>query len=78
VIWQSVIRQYLEAAEREAIEASIRRAAATIRLAWLALEPGGGADGFDLRCWEAPLEEPLLLATGWHHGPPVRWSVAPA
>jgi hypothetical protein len=78
VIWQSVMRQYLEAAEWDAINASIRCAAATIPLAWLALEPGGdGADGFELRCWEAPLEEPLLLAIGGYHGAPVRWNAGP-
>jgi len=48
VVWQSVVRQYLEAAEWDAIKARIRCGAATIPLAWLVLEPG--ADGFELRC----------------------------
>ncbi|MEA2230554.1 MAG: hypothetical protein QOD83_370 [Solirubrobacteraceae bacterium] len=72
VVWQSVVRQYLEAAEWDAIKASIRCGAATIPLAWLVLEPG--ADGFELRCWEAPLGDPRLLAIGGYHGPPVHWS----
>jgi hypothetical protein len=74
VVWQSVVDQYLDAAERSAIDANIRRAAETIALAWLTLEPGSDtSDGFELRCWEPPREQPLLLAIGGYHGPPVRW-----
>jgi hypothetical protein len=77
VVWQSVLRQYLAASEWDAVTASIRRAAATIPLAWLALEPGeNGPDEFELRCWEAPRERPLLLALAGYHGPPVRWCAA--
>jgi len=79
VVWQSVMRQYLDGAEWDAIEAAIRLAGTAMALAWLTLEPGEDAvDGFELRCWEAPREQPLLLAIGGYHGPPVRWRTSGA
>jgi hypothetical protein len=64
------LRRRRRGARRPGVRAGVR--AATIPLAWLVLEPG--ADGFQLRCWEARLGDPRLLAIGGYHGPPVHWS----
>jgi hypothetical protein len=81
VVWQSVVNQYLDEAERAAIRSAFASAAGG-PLAWLTLEPppaGGGADpdSFELRCRERPEDngsgEARLLARAGYHGPPVAW-----
>ncbi|MDP2710297.1 MAG: DUF2332 domain-containing protein [Solirubrobacteraceae bacterium] len=82
VIWQSVVDQYLEDAERAAIRSAFASAGGG-PLAWLTLEPPAAAseDGsFELRCHERPegngSGESRLLARAGYHGPPVVWAVA--
>lgn len=82
VVWQSVVNQYLDGGERDAIRSAF--ASAGGRLAWLTLEPpahGTRSDGsFELRCRERPEEngsgEARLLARAGYHGPPVVWQAA--
>ena len=79
VIWQSVVDQYLDSGEREAIRSVFAAAGGT--LAWLTLEPPAirtRRDGsFELRCRERPEDngsgEARLLAHAGYHGPPVVW-----
>ena len=81
VVWQSVVHQYLEDAERAGIRSAFASAAAG-PLAWLTLEPPrrhDDAGGFELRCRERPEsngsgEAPLIARAGYH-GPPVVWQV---
>lgn len=78
VVWQSVVDQYLDDGEREALRAAFTSAAAS-PLAWLTLEPppSGTGTSFELRCRERPEADgsgaALLLAEADYHGPPVRW-----
>ena len=85
VIWQSVVNQYLEEAERDAIRSAFAGAGSS-PLAWLTLEPpahadagAGAGDRFELRCRERPEEDgsgdARLLALAGYHGPPVVWRV---
>jgi hypothetical protein len=81
VVWQSVVNQYLDGGERDAIRSAFASAGGT--LAWLTLEPpqtAGGGAGFELRCRERPEEngsgQARLLARAGYHGPPVVWQLA--
>ncbi len=84
VVWQSVVDQYLDGGERDAIRSAFASAGGT--LAWLTLEPPAAAargDGhFELRCRERPEDNgsgaARLLARAGYHGPPVIWQVARA
>jgi hypothetical protein len=82
VVWQSVVNQYLDSGERDAIRRAIARASGP--LAWLTLEPPrpvAAKDGsFELLCHERPTDgdgdgpgETRLLARAGYHGPPVVW-----
>lgn len=84
VVWQSVVNQYLDDGEREAIRSTFASAAGG-PFAWLTLEPaatGIGDDprGFELRCRERPEGNgsgvARLLAHAGYHGPPVVWQAA--
>jgi hypothetical protein len=80
VVWQSVVDQYLDAGEREALR-SVFASAGGGALAWLTLEPPAAGEatqrGFELRCRERPEDNgsgvARLLAHAGYHGPPVRW-----
>jgi len=79
VVWQSVVNQYLEEGERDAIRSAFASAAGG-PLAWLTLEPpaaGGEGKRFELRCRERPEDNgsgvARLLAHAGYHGPPVVW-----
>ena len=81
VVWQSVVDQYLDDGERDAI-ASAFSSAAGGPLAWLTLEPRAAGteatgSGFELRCRERPEDNgsgvARLLAHAGYHGPPVVW-----
>jgi hypothetical protein len=81
VVWQSVVNQYLDDAERAALRSAFASAGAA-PLAWLTLEPPAtpdAADSFELRCRERPEgngsgEAPVIARAGYH-GPPVVWRV---
>lgn len=81
VVWQSVVDQYLDEGERDAIRSAFASATGGA-LAWLALEPPparqGEARGFELRCRERPEDNgsgvARLLAHAGYHGPPVVWT----
>lgn len=80
VVWQSVVNQYLDSGERDAIRSAFAGAGGT--LAWLTLEPpvtARGTGSFELRCRERPEDngsgEARLLARAGYHGPPVLWQV---
>jgi hypothetical protein len=81
VVWQSVVNQYLDSAERDAIRGAFASAGGP--LAWLTLEPPAtatrGDERFELRCRERPDDnaggEARLLAYAGYHGPPVVWQV---
>ena len=81
VIWQSVVNQYLDSGERDAIRSAFASAGGP--LAWLTLEPPAVDDrqdgSFELRCRERPEDngrgEARLLAHAGYHGPPVVWEV---
>lgn len=85
VVWQSVVNQYLDDAERAAIRSAFTSASGG-PLAWLTLEPpAAGSDdpsSFELCCRERPegngSGESRLLARAGYHGPPVVWAVTPA
>ncbi len=80
VVWQSVVNQYLDDGERDAIRSAFASAAGGA-LAWLTLEPAaageGRGSGFELRCRERPEDNgsgvARLLAHAGYHGPPVLW-----
>ena len=84
VVWQSVVNQYLDEGERDAIRSAFASAAGG-PFAWLTLEPpaprGGEGSSFELRCRERPEDDgsgvARLLAHAGYHGPPVDWQ-APA
>ena len=78
VVWQSVVDQYLDEGERDAIRSAFASAAGG-PFAWLTLEPpaSGGGGRFELRCRERPEDNgsgvARLLAHTGYHGPPVDW-----
>ena len=82
VVWQSVLNQYLDAGERDAIRSAFASAAGG-PFAWLTLEPPAARaeDGrFELRCRERPEDNgsgvARLLAHCGYHGPPVEWQAS--
>jgi hypothetical protein len=79
VVWQSVVNQYLDEGERDAIRSAFASAAGG-PFAWLTLEPpAAGVEDrrFELRCRERPEDNgsgvARLLAHCGPHGPPVAW-----
>lgn len=81
VVWQSVVNQYLDEGERDAIRSAFASAAGG-PFAWLTLEPAApGVEDrrFELRCRERPEDNgsgvARLLARCGYHGPPVDWQV---
>jgi hypothetical protein len=77
VVFQSVMWQYLSAAEQQGITNAIERAAARPGrpgLVWLTFEPGEHAlERFELSARAWPGGERIRLALGRDHGPPVEW-----
>lgn len=79
VVWQSVVRQYLDETEQRDLEARIEHAGSTADrerpLAWLTMEPASEdhLSNFTLscRCW--PDATMVTLADTGTHGPPVSW-----
>lgn len=80
VVWHSVVRQYLDPAERERVEQLLAEAGARATddapLAHLTLEPDRVGDGrfrfiVELTTW--PGGESRVLAEAKGHGPPVEW-----
>ncbi len=75
VVFQSLVLQYLDDAERarvrDVIEAAGAAATAAAPLAWLRMEPGGELADVRLRTW--PGGEDALVARAGYHGRPVRW-----
>ncbi len=83
VVWQSVVRQYLDAPEVEALDRILHlagsRATPGAPLAHLTMEPARGGDGqmrFHVRLTLWPDGTTALLADCHGHGPPVRWRSA--
>jgi hypothetical protein len=81
VVWQSVVRQYLDPAERERVAALLGQAGAQARrgapLAHLSMEPHKDADGvhrFTVSLTTWPGGTTRVLAGCQGHGPPVVWS----
>ena len=79
VVWQSVVDQYLDEGERDAIRSAFASAAGG-PFAWLTLEPTAAVvedRRFELRCRERPEDNgsgvARLLAHCGYHGPPVDW-----
>ncbi|HEU0103059.1 MAG TPA: DUF2332 domain-containing protein [Mycobacteriales bacterium] len=81
VVWHSVVWQYLDPGERDALDGLLaeagERATTQAPLARLSLEPerpSGDAFrfGVDLTTWPGGIRRRLATARG--HGPPVRWS----
>ncbi len=85
VVWQSVVNQYLDDGERDAIRSAFASAAGG-PFAWLTLEPPvvreGDGNAFELRCRERPEDNgsgaARLLAHAGYHGPPVVWQLPSA
>jgi hypothetical protein len=79
VVWQSVVRQYVEPRAWEAIELALRRALDARHgghrpLVWLRMEPGEDhVEGFRLTIASRVDERERLLARCGDHGPPVAW-----
>jgi hypothetical protein len=83
VVWHSVVWQYVDRAERAAVDALLTRTgeAVTSRtpLARISLEParvGGGDYTFRLLVQRWPTGEQVHVADALGHGPPVRWTGA--
>lgn len=84
VVWHSVVWQYLDGAEREAVLHRLDELGAaatpTAPLAHLAMEPRRLAPGeprqmlVTLRTWPDGGGEERLLGVAQPHGPPVRWT----
>ena len=77
VVFQSIVLQYLDDAERARVRDAIETAAAAATerapLAWLRMEPGGEMADVRLRTW--PEGDDVLLARSGYHGRPVRWLI---
>lgn len=78
VVWQSVVRQYLPAAERRAVAKGLRRAGASAHavapLALVTMEPGTDhLTGFEVSVTTWPGEESFRLARAGDHGVPATW-----
>ncbi len=82
VVWQSVMRQYLEETERRELEQRIEEAGGEATderpLAWVALEPGEDhLSDFEVTCRSWPGEATVTLADSDAHGPPGAWGPGP-
>jgi hypothetical protein len=77
VLMHSVVWQYIEAAEQQAISALVEAAGAQATadspLAWLRLEPRGKDGSVELRCRYWPGGHEALLATAHPHVAQLRW-----
>ena len=79
VVWQSLVRQYLDPDERTRLDAVLadagQRATDEAPLAHLTLEPdkGGGDDGFLVALTRWPGGGTRVLADCGGHGPPITW-----
>jgi hypothetical protein len=80
VVWHSVVWQYLETSERDAVDALIATVGATATerrpLARLSMEPtrvGDGEYAFEVHLQTWPGGERVHVADCEGHGPPVRW-----
>jgi hypothetical protein len=75
VVFHSIVTQYLEPSERDALEdvlsEAATRATATNPLARLAMEPAGEIADVRLTIWPDASER--LVARAGYHGRPVRW-----
>ena len=75
VVFNSLVLQYLDEAERVRVRAAIEEAGtgatAQAPLAWLRMEPGGDLADVRLRVW--PGGEDALVARAGYHGRPVHW-----
>lgn len=83
VVWHSVVWQYVDPAEREAVDALLARTGAAVTgttpLVRISLEPvrvGGGDYAFRLLVQRWPAGERVHVADALGHGPPVRWTGA--
>lgn len=83
VVWHSVVWQYVEPAQRRAVDALLARVGATATeaapLVRVSLEPEKVAGGdftfrVHVQCW--PGGERVHVADALGHGPPVRWTGA--
>ena len=77
VVFHSVVLQYMDPADREAIVALLARAGDQATpdapLYWLRMEPERPLRAMSVRLTTWPGGEQRLLATGGAHGNPVRW-----
>ncbi len=78
VLWQSIVRQYVEPCQWESIEAAFDRALvareASRPLVWLRMEPSDDhVTNMELRMTTQRGRPPILLARCGDHGPPVAW-----
>jgi hypothetical protein len=77
VVWHSVVWQYVEREERDAVDALLAEVGADAgpRLVRASMEPEhtDGRDGFFVRVQRWPDPERVLVAECHGHGPPVRW-----
>jgi hypothetical protein len=81
VVWHSVVWQYVDPAEREAVDALLREVGgrATSPLVRLSMEPEqvrGGGWVFRLHAQSWPSGRRVHLADPLGHGPPIRWTGA--
>lgn len=79
VVWQSIVRQYLDDTTRHELDARMddagRNATPECPLAWLTLEPASTdhLTNFTLHCHSWPDNESVDFAHTDPHGPPVSW-----
>ena len=83
VVWHSVVWQYVDPAERRAVDALLERAgrdaSAEAPLARVSMEPeqiGGGSYVFRVHVQTWPTGERVHVADALGHGPPVTWTGA--
>jgi hypothetical protein len=83
VVWHSVVWQYVDPAERRAVDALIERVGARASheapLARISMEPervGGGDYTFRVHLQRWPTGERVHVADAMGHGPPVTWTGA--
>ena len=83
VVWHSVVWQYVDPAERRAVDALLERVgartSAAAPLARISLEPenvGGGDYTFRVHLQRWPTGERVHIADALGHGPPVVWTGA--
>jgi hypothetical protein len=75
IVFQSIVWQYLDDAERTRVRAAIARAGAGARpdapVAWVRMEPEGDLARVDVTTWPGASER--AVARAGYHGRPVRW-----